>query len=387
MNLRRVDLLWLDLHLRNKHVSVLGTEIDRPVVIVRILTDSVEGWGECAALARPDYSDEYAEGAWTLLKSHLLPTLVEAARSGGGRLPGPGEMRSLFGAVRGNRMAKACVEMALVDAGLRHSGRSLAEALEVSRDRVPAGAVIGLSDTGVGEGLGRMLAEAEGLLAEGFERLKVKIAPGSGAAALRSLRSGFPDAALQADANGSFRVDDPDHMKELESFDDLDLLCVEQPLDPDDLLGHRLLARRLRTPVCLDESVTSFARAEEAIILEACDMICIKPARLGGILEAIATHDLCRKAGVPVWCGGMLETGLARAANAALAALPGFTLPGDLSGGERFCEPDPFLAGEEPRRGHGSAAMVSVRSSPGVGPEPDLDLLRAVTNRECRIVP
>jgi O-succinylbenzoate synthase len=163
--------------------------------------------------------------------------------------------------------------------------------------------------------------------------------------------------------------------------DELDLLCIEQPLDPDDLEGHTELARRLSTPVCLDESIWSLSRLKEAIAAEACDMVCIKPSRLGGLYPAVAAHDLCVEAGIGAWCGGMLETSLARSANATLAALPGFVLPGDLSGGERFREPDPFLAGAGPEVPRAAVPIVEVHSGTGVGPAPDLSVLDKVTTR------
>jgi O-succinylbenzoate synthase len=246
---------------------------------------------------------------------------------------------------------------------------------------VAAGAVVGLVHSDDAPALATLLAEAEGLVGAGFTRLKVKIAPGDDLSALSELRRAFPDLGLQADANGSYSLEDPGHLEALRALDELDLLCVEQPLDPDDLEAHARLALELDTPVCLDESVSSLGRLRDAIALQACDLICIKPARLGGVLQAVAAHDMCTAAGIGVWCGGMLETALARSANAAIATLPGFCLPGDLSGGERFVEKDPFLAGSGPEVPREPQAIVAVHRGPGVGPAPDQQALDLVTTR------
>jgi O-succinylbenzoate synthase len=225
------------------------------------------------------------------------------------------------------------------------------------------------------------VAETGRLVKEGYERVKVKIAPGRGLKTLRALRREFPELAIQADANGTFDLERAEHKRELDGIDELDLLMIEQPLEPEDLVGHAELVERLRTPICLDESLTSVRRIGEAIGLRACDVVCIKPARLGGILQAAIAHDLCREVGIPAWCGGMLETALARSANAALSALPGFTFPGDIAGGERFVEPDPFLAGSVGDVAMVAGPSIAVQRSPGVGPAPDDELLRAVTTR------
>jgi O-succinylbenzoate synthase len=271
--------------------------------------------------------------------------------------------------------------MAVLDAGLRSEGRSLGGGLTQGRDHVAAGAVVGLVHSDDAGALATLLAEAESLVGAGFTRLKVKIAPGDDLSALTELRRAFPDLGLQADANGSYRLEEPGHLEALRALDDLDLLCVEQPLDPDDLGAHARLAREIDTPVCLDESINSLGRLRDAIALQACDVICIKPARLGGLLQAVAAHDMCMAAGIGVWCGGMLETALARSANAAIATLPGFCLPGDLSGGERFVEKDPFLAGSGPEVPRGPQAIVPVHRGPGVGPSPEQQALDLVTTR------
>lgn len=371
-----MELLWLDLHLHSPHVSALGTMAKRPVVVARMVTGSADGWGECAALAAPTYSEEYADGAWSVLRDHLVPRLLEGSRSTGGMLPEPGAVAGLLGSVKGNLMAKACLEMAVIDAGLRSTDRSLADLLGATRDRVEAGAVVGIAET-----TDQMLCEVGQLVDSGYSRIKVKICPGADSHVLRPLRGAFPDLGIQADANGAYRLEDPAHVSALHALDSLELLCVEQPLDPDDLAGHAELARRLDTPVCLDESIWSLSRLADAITALACDMICIKASRLGGLLAGVEAHDLCVEAGMSIWCGGMLETALGRSANAALAALPGFVLPGDLTGGERFTEPDPFLAGAGPDVPREGGPSVEVHTEPGVGPQPDPSALERVTTR------
>ena len=381
VRLHGVELRWLGLRLRTPHVSSRGAELERPVVVARVDTDRGDGWGECAAFAAPTYSEEFAEGAWSVLVDHLIPLLLEAARDRAGRLPFAQDMAAVLSSVRGNAMAKACLEMAVLDAELRAANQSLADRLVVRRDSVQAGAVVGISDGGDPGPILTLLDQVEGLAAQGYTRVKVKICPGDDLRTLKAVRRAFPDLGLQADANGAYRLDDPDHLTALEALDDLDLLCVEQPLDPDDLAGHSRLAEDLETPVCLDESISSLGRLRDAIALRACDMVCVKPARMGGLLQAVAAHDVCVAAAIPAWCGGMLETSLARSANAAVAGLPGFVLPGDLAGGERFVEPDPFLAGAGPAVPRLAQAVVTVQREPGVGPIPVKELLDLLTIR------
>lgn len=377
-----VELRWLDLHLRTPHRTSYGTDTNRPVILARVVCDGAEGWGECAAFAEPTYSEEYAEGAWEVLRRHLVPRLLAAppptAPPGGSARDGwlalSGLLRGTLAGVVGHRMAKATLEMAVVDASLRASGTPFAAALGVEVADVDAGAVVGTRDDP-----GELVDEVEALVAAGYRRVKLKIAPGWDTVPVEAVRDRFPDLGLQVDANGAYRLDaaagDAASADRLRRLDDAHLLCVEQPLAADDLVGTATLARRLSTPVCLDESVTSLRRLEEALALGACGVVCIKPGRLGGYGEAVAVHDAARAAGVPAWCGGMLETGLARAANATLAGLAGFTLPGDLGGGDRFEEGDPAGALAV------TAGRVAVWRQAGMGPAPRPDALRRVTSR------
>ena len=267
---------------------------------------------------------------------------------------------------KGHRMAKAALEAAVLDAELRAEGRSFARELGAVKDRVPSGVSIGIMDS-----IPQLLDAVDGYLAQGYLRIKLKIEPGWDVAPVRAVRERFGDALLlQTDANCAYTLSDA---RQLAKLDDFDLLLIEQPLDEDDVLGHAELARRIRTPVCLDESITSAQSAAAAITLGAAAIVNVKPGRVGGYLEARRIHDVCAAHGVPVWCGGMLETGIGRAANVALAALPGFTLPGDTSASDRYFSDDitePFVLVD----GH-----LAVPDGPGLGVTPRPDRLAEVT--------
>ena len=267
--------------------------------------------------------------------------------------------------VKGHRMAKAALETALLDAQLRASGESFGRFLGAARDRVPCGVSVGIMDS-----IPRLLDAVEGYLDEGYVRIKLKIEPGWDEEPVRAVRERFPDVLLQADANAAYTLRDAPRLARLDPFE---LLLVEQPLPEDDLAGHAELARRIRTPVCLDESITSARIAADAIARGATSIVNVKPGRVGGFLEARRVHDVCAAHGVPVWCGGMLETGIGRAANLALAALPGCTLPGDTSASARYFAEDitePFVLTD----GH-----LPVPRGPGIGVRPLPEALRRFT--------
>lgn len=361
MKLVEVQLRRIRLSLVAPFRTSFGTESERDILLVRVTTDQgVQGWGECVALELPLYSEEYVAGAQQVIRDFLLPRLwtlpeVTAHRFDAALAP-----------IKGHRMAKAAVEMAVLDAELRTLGMSLGERLGAVRDTVPAGVSVG-----VAESVPALLDTVGGYLGEGYRRIKLKIEPGWDVEPVRAVRERFGDIALQVDANAAYSLADASHLAKL---DDFDLLLVEQPLAEDDVRGHAALAKRLRTPICLDESITSARAAADAIVLGACKVVNIKPGRVGGLLEARRVHDVCAAHGVPVWCGGMLETGIGRAANVALAALPNFTLPGDTSASDRYWRRDlvtePFVL----RDGH-----VDVPSGPGLGVSVDDDWLDELT--------
>ena len=340
-----------------------GTETVREVIVIRAVTADGEGWGECVTQQTPAYSSEYTEGAWDVLHRFVYPMLLTA------REVRPEQVGTLLDGIVGHRMPKAAVELALLDAGLQAVGESFAHYLGAERERVPSGVSVGIQDS-----LDELVATVAGYLDEGYVRIKLKIRPGWDVEPTRLIRRTFgDDLLLQVDANAAYTLADVRQLRELDQFG---LLLIEQPLGEDDLRQHAELARRLQTPICLDESVTSAKIAADAIALGAAQVINIKAGRVGGYLEARRIAEIGRANGVPVWCGGMLETGIGRAANAALAATPGFTLPGDVSASARFYERDlitePFVVED----GH-----VTVPTGPGLGVTVDLERLDEVTVR------
>jgi O-succinylbenzoate synthase len=359
VTVQAVQLVAVDLPVARPLRSAAAAYATRTVLLVHVVAAEAEGWAECAVEPAPTYSSEHLATARTVLVEHLLPLV--AAGQGDVALLGPA-----LAAVRGNEQARAAAELAVLDAQLRAADRSLADWLGATAAGVPAGAALGLHPDPTD-----LLAEADEALAAGASRLRVKVAPGAALEPLRALRAHVgPDLALQADANGTFAADDANHLAELDGLDELGLACLEQPLAPDDLLGHARLAARLATPICLDEPLTSVAAIESAVALGACEVVCLKPARLGGWPAARRAHDRCVELGVPVWVGGMLETGVGRAANAAVAALPGMSLAPDLDPRGRF---DPDLA--DPLRP--VDGLVPVPRGPGTGAVPDAALLAA----------
>lgn len=362
-----IELVTVSLPLATPLTSAAAIRRARPVLLVHVVAREAEGWAECVAEATPTYHPETVATATSVLRDHLVP-LAWSAPTGDGLA-----LHEALGVVRGHPMAKAALELAVLDAQLRAAGRSLAGWLGATESAVPAGAALGLHADHEA-----LLAEADAALATGAARLRVKVAPGRAAAPLRALRDHVgDDVALQADANGSFRADDPDHLAELDALDELGLACLEQPLAPEDLTGTARLARRLATPICLDEPITSLGALEAAVALGACGVLCLKPGRVGGWVAAHAVHARCAELGLPVWVGGMLETALGRAANLAVAALPGMALPPDLDPRGRF---DPDLA--DPRL-PGPDGLVAVPTGPGVGAVPAPAALAAATVTPC----
>jgi o-succinylbenzoate synthase len=358
VNITHVELRRVRVPLVAPFRASHGTESVRDVLLVRAIGADVEGWGECVAMAEPLYTPEYVDAAQEVIRRFLLPRLPREGLAAASVAPA-------LAPVRGHPMAKAAVEAAVLDAELRLSGESLANRLGGVRTRVPAGVAIGI----VGS-VGALLDEVDRHLAEGYRRIKLKIEPGWDVEPVRAVREHVGDLALQVDANGAYTLGDAAHLARLDPFQ---LLLIEQPLADDDLAGHVELGRRLRTPICLDESIVSARVAADAVARGACRVVNVKPGRVGGLLEAVRVHDVCRAAGVPVWCGGMLETGIGRAANVALASLPGFTLAGDLSASARYFRQDltaPFVLDD----GH-----LTVPVGPGIGVTPLAEVLDELT--------
>jgi o-succinylbenzoate synthase len=369
MRLTHLELRRISMPLVSAFTTSFGTETHRDILLVRVELRGedarFEGWGECVAPLDPTYSAEYVEAAELVIERHLAPRLMASPL-----ITAADVYRRLI-AVKGHPMAKASLEMAILDAELRAQGTSLATHLHgghrPGRDLIPAGVSVGIFPD-----LDQLLTAVQGYVDEGYRRIKLKIQPGWDIEPVREVRALIgPDLGLQVDANTAYTRLDTEHLRRL---DECDLLLIEQPLPEDDLLGHRALADALETPICLDESIISMASARDAIDIGAAEIINIKPGRVGGYLEARRIHDLCQDRGIPAWCGGMLETGIGRAANAALASLPGFTLPGDISAAERFYARDIVAAPITLVNGH-----VTVPDSPGLGFEIDPVNLEAAT--------
>lgn len=353
VRLDAIELRVLHLPLVAPFTTSFGTETVREVIVVRVRTaDGGEGWGEIVTQNAPLYSSEYTHGAWDVATRWLGPALLHR-----GTLA-PEDVAPALEPFVGHRMAKAGLELAVVDAALRSEGRSFASYLGTVREMVPSGVSVGIQSDPAA-----LVDTVRGYLDEGYVRIKIKIRPGRDIADTDAVRSAFPGIPLQVDANSAYTLRDADLLAELDRFD---LLLVEQPLQEDDLVDHAALAQRLRTPICLDESITSVKAARDALALGATAVVNVKAGRVGGYLEAVRIADLCEEAGVPVWCGGMLETGIGRAANAALAALPAFTLPGDVSASARFYARDIVSEPAVLEEGH-----VRVPTGPGLGVDID----------------
>lgn len=361
MKIEQVELHRIRLPLVAPFRTSFGTCTERETFLLRVVTPDAEGWAESAAEPEPLYGSEFLAASELVIRDHLLPRLGALGPRLTAALVGPA-----LEPVRGHVMSKAVLETAILDAELRAAGVSFAGYLGSVREAVPAGVSVGIMDS-----IGEMLDAVAAYLEAGYVRIKLKIEPGWDLEPVRAVRERFGDELLlQVDANTAYSLSDARHLARL---DDFDLLLIEQPLAEDDLRGHAELATVVRTPLCLDESITSARDAATAIAMGACSIINVKAARVGGYLEARRIHDVAAAHGVPVWCGGMLETGIGRAANLALAALPNFVLPGDVSASSRYYRQD-VTAPFELADGH-----LQVPAGPGTGVEIRPDALAQVT--------
>jgi O-succinylbenzoate synthase len=344
-----------------------GREYEKHTVLVEARSQGVSGWGECVAGERPDYGPEYVKGAWYVLHDHLAPSVV------GQSLQPFEKLLACFVWVRGNQMARAALEGALWDLSCKVQGIPLWKALGGVYKRIPCGVSIGIQDS-----VEQLLDKISIELQAGYKRIKLKIKPGWDLQVLEEVRSHYPATPLMVDANAAYTDDDFDHLQALDNFD---LMMIEQPLYHDDLLLHRRLQGRMSTPVCLDESIGGLHDAELALSIDACRVINIKPGRVGGLTEAKQIHQACWRREVPVWCGGMLETGIGRAHNIALSTLENFALPGDVSASNRYFEQDII----SPPVAVTNDGCIEVPQAPGIGYTPDLDRIEAITVRSERV--
>lgn len=362
MRIDRVELRLLRMPYVRFFETSFGRAYERPFVLVRCLGEGEEGWGECVA-DDPYYSAETVETAWHITSQFLAPRVL------GVTFTHPREVFGALRAVRGHHMAKAALEMAAWDLYARQRGESLSATLGGSAPSIASGVSIGIQDS-LDELVERVAIEH----AAGYRRIKIKIKPGWDIAAVEAVRRHFPDVPLMVDANAAYSRDDARHLAQLDGYG---LMMVEQPLDDDDILDHAWLQGRLRTPICLDESIKSPKMAREAIEQGACRIINIKPGRLGGHAESIAVHDLCAQHDIPVWHGGMMESGIGRAHNIHLSTLPNFTLPGDVAASKRYYSPDLIDPEIDVRRD----GTIAVPQGPGIGVNLVLERIDRVTER------
>ena len=367
LRIEQVVVHYVRLPMRAPFVTAWGTQRERDVILVEAIASGSEGeltgWGEAPVLAQPVYNEETVATAWHILNDFLVPRILRTP------IKDPRTVCEHLAAFHGHSMAKAALEGAVWDLWAKRAGLSLRELLGGQSVRVPAGAVVGIQ-----EDTAALLRQVEAKLARGYRRIKLKVHPGRDAAVVKAVRDAFGDIPLAVDANGAYRVED---LPVLQALDRFGLEMIEQPLPWDDLLGHARVQAELTTPICLDETVATPGHARQALALGSGRVINIKPGRLGGLGPALAVHDLCRAAGAPVWCGGLLETGVGRAHNVALATLPGFTWPGDLA------PPGEYLVEDivEPPLVLDREGYVPVPQGPGIGVTVRRDRLEALTVR------
>ncbi len=359
--LERAELRRVRMRLKSPFMTSFGVEQDRECLILCLHADGLSGWGECVAGAWPGYSYETTATAWHVLVEFFLPQVL------GKPLPAPAELSSRLAAYRGHPMARAALEMCLWDLAGKSSNQSLQDMLGGEQKAVPVGVSIGIQESPKD-----LVAVAAAYIEEGYQRLKLKVKPGRDVQDVAAVRDRFPDQVLQIDANSAYTLEQQEVFLQLDEFD---LLLIEQPLAEDDLVDHSRLQKLLKTPLCLDESILSARHARQALEIDACRIVNIKPARVGGISEAVRIHNECGQHGAPVWCGGMLESGIGRASNLALASLPGFTLAGDISATDRYYDQD--VTAERFKLNPDST--IDVPQGPGLGIEIDEETLDRFT--------
>ena len=366
MQIEEITLRHIDMPFRAPFKTSRWVQRSKEAVIVEVRADGLSGWGECVALSFPDYCYECTATNWLLLKDFIVPAVL------GVRFDSVDDVLAEIAHITGHNMARAGLETALWDLLGQRDGRSLQQMVGGTGDRVKVGVSVGVHDTPA-----QLLDTVDSYLADGYQRIKLKIKPGHDVDDVALVRRHHPELLLQVDGNSVYRLDDAQHLRRLDEFG---LLLIEQPLNDDDIIDHAKLQPQLKTAVCLDESILSLRHARWASELGACRIINIKPGRVGGIAEAKRIHDFCCEQGMPVWMGGMYETGIGRAANVAVASLPGFTLPGDISASSKYFFEDiietPFQLNVD--------STLSVPTGPGLGVRIDQAVLDKVTLRKER---
>jgi O-succinylbenzoate synthase len=364
MRLEQLTLRELRMKLIAPFETSMETTTTRRVLLTEVVVDGVTGWGECVAGESPSYSPETTDTGWYILREHLWRLL------NGKRFASAAQVRDLLACVRGHNMAKAAVEAAIWDAEARQKGIPLSHLLGGRRQEIASGVSVGIKAS-----LEELVQAVQVELEAGYQRIKIKIKPGYDLEPVRRLRHEFPAIKLMVDANSAYTLSDAPLLKQL---DDFYLMMIEQPLGWDDLFAHVELQNKLITPICLDECIHTEGQALAAIRLGACRIINIKLGRVGGYTCARRIHDLSQQESIPVWCGGMLESGIGRAHNIALSTLPNFTLPGDVTASKRYWDEDII----EPEVTVSERGTIRVPEAPGIGFEPRLDLIEKLTFRK-----
>jgi o-succinylbenzoate synthase len=367
MRIREITLRELQMRLVVPFETSVGRTDVRRVLLVEANLDGVSGWSECVAGETPVYSPETTDTAWHILRDHLWD-LVK-----GKDFRAAADVWGLLEPVRGHNMAKATLEAAVWDAEAKQKGMPLSKLLGGTRQEIACGVSVGLKDS-----LDELVTAVKTELAAGYQRIKIKIKPGKDLEQVQRLRQEFPRIKLMVDANSAYRLQDLPLLKQLEAFY---LMMIEQPLGWDDLFGHVQVQKQLQTPICLDECIHTLEHAQAAIALGACKIINIKLGRVGGYTVARQIHDLCQQNGIPVWCGGMLESGIGRAHNIALSTLANFTLPGDVTASRRYWHEDII----DPEVVVSPQGTIRVPSGPGIGYQPRLDRIDKLTVRKERL--
>ena len=366
VKIERLELRLLKLPLVHFFETSFGRIHDKHFIVVRIEDDGVVGYGECVAEQDPYYSADTNDTVWHIVSEFVVPRVV------GKSFAHPREVFPALKAIRGHQMAKAAVEMAAWDLYARQQCVPLSKVLGGTRDRIASGVSIGIQDS-----LDQLADKVQVELAAGYRRIKIKIKPGWDVDAVDMIRSRFGAIPLMVDANAAYTIADAAHLARLDAFD---LMMIEQPLDYDDVTDHAQLQRQLKTPICLDESIKTVTIARDAIAAGACRIINIKPGRVGGFAESIRLHDLCASHGIPVWHGGMLESGIGRAANIHLASLPNFSLPGDIAASKRYFDPDLI----DPPVTVAADGTIPVPTGPGIGVTVRDDRVEAATIKRAQ---
>jgi O-succinylbenzoate synthase len=364
MRIDAIILRELHLPLVRPFETSFGVTLNRRVLLAEIQSEGLTGWGECTAGERPFFSPESTDSAWHVIVQELGPMLAAEPPQHGGECP------RILRPVRGNRMAKATLENAIWDLEAQREGVSLAQLIGGVRETIPCGVSVGIQSS-----IEELMEIVERELAAGYQRIKLKCKPGWDVEVFEKVRNRWPDIMLSCDANSAYKLRDSDH---LVSFDAFDLLMIEQPLWHDDFYFHSMLQKRLETAICLDESIRNRRDALAAIEMESCKIINLKLGRVGGFSEAIAIHNATQERGIPVWCGGMLETGIGRAHNIALSSLENFSLPGDVSASARYWAEDII----EPEVKVSPAGEIVIPDTPGRGYEVRTDLVERLTVRK-----